>query len=100
MKSPSATFGTSMRQIHKLDKKFIPGPCDYTIYGSMGTGPKYHIQTKYQLQLKNCPGPADYNLDPSKMLRQNPRATIGNSKKEIEIRFKIPGPCTYQPVQL
>lgn len=51
----------------------------------------------------SSPGPTDYNTDPVKFLKTNPRVTIGDAKLESSINTskpKSPGPSAYRPNKL
>ena len=78
-----------------------PGPSDYQIKREITVGPKYHFARKYSNLNKESvvPGPSDYAFDQSKVLKKEPRPTIGNAIKDASFlrNQRSPGPTDYTP---
>jgi hypothetical protein len=107
IRSPTATIGKTERwnQKARILSAQSPGPNSYQKTSLLKRGPSAVMGNAKAFSTTRFtgPGPSDYNISYRNQLKNNPRITIGNGKKderEMKERAKSPGPDHYSPNRL
>ena len=99
-KEPRCRIGKAKRRPFIDIDKYVPGPGKYSIIKKTGEeSPCYtmRLKTKVIKDSLNPPGPGNYNIEKSKVLKHNPSWKIGTEPRNKTFRgYKnVPGPGAY-----